>query len=100
MPAEPDDLDAYRSGRLGSAVRHPAFSAGSDPAHLLAVIADALNQCERHGIVVDLEHGAVMTSRGYVLPAGESRLGHRWAIRQRLEPDGDEATNDKRAPRP
>jgi hypothetical protein len=100
MPAAPDALDGYRSGRLGSAVRHPAFSAPSDPAHLLSVVADALNACERHGLVVDLEHGAVMSVRGYVLPVGDARLGHRWAVRQRLEPEGDEALNDKRATRP
>lgn len=58
----------------------------ADPAVLLAAVADALNECERHGIVVDLEHGAALTARGYVLAVGEPRLGHRWAVRSRLDP--------------
>ncbi len=80
---EPDPFPALRSGRLG---RVPAFAAASDPARLLASVADALNACERHGLVVDLEHGAALTSRGYVLPVGDARLGSRWAVRQKMEP--------------
>ena len=68
-----------------------------DAGHLLALVADALNQCERHGLIVDLEHGAVMSTKGYVLPGGDSRLGSRWVVRRRLEPEGDEAINDNRA---
>ncbi len=81
--AEPDPFPAYRSGRLG---RVPAFAPASDPGRLLASVADALNACERYGLIVDLEHGAALTSRGYVLPVGDSRLGSRWAVRERLEP--------------
>lgn len=55
-----------------------------DPAALLAAVADALNACERHGLAVDLEHGAALTTRGYVLPVGDARLGSRWAVRERL----------------
>ncbi len=66
-------------------LRAPAFAPASDPSRLLAAVADALNQCERHGLVVDLEHGAALTTRGYVLPVGDCRLGSRWAVRSRLE---------------
>ena len=86
MPAEaPDPLAGFRSGRLGPAIHPPAFTSASDPARLLAAVADALNQCERHGLAVDLEHGAALTTRGYVLPVGGCRLGSRWAVRSRLE---------------
>ena len=52
---------------------------------------------DRHGVAlaVDLEHGAALTSRGYVLPVGDARLGSRWAVRTRLEAaEDDEAVND------
>lgn len=52
-----------------------------DPARLLAAVADALNACERHGLIPELEHGAVLTRHGYVLPLGDARLGSRWAVR-------------------
>jgi hypothetical protein len=58
----------------------------SDPSRLLAAVADALNACERHGLAVDLDHGAALTSLGYVLPVGDARLGSRWAVRTRLPP--------------
>jgi hypothetical protein len=58
----------------------------TDAARLLGAIADALNNAERHGIAVDLEHGAAMTRYGYVLPSGDGRLGSRWAVRKRLWP--------------
>ena len=61
-----------------------AGSAQPDPAALLARVADALNACERNGVAVDLEHGAALTAAGYVLPAGDARLGMRWAVRTRL----------------
>ena len=79
---DPAPLGSYRSGRLG---RVPAFASSTDPARLLEAVADALNACERNGLAVDLEHGAALTTRGYVLPVGDSRLGSRWAVRQRLE---------------
>ena len=82
MTAESDPLESYRTGRLG---RVPAFAAPNDPARLLAAVAEALNACERNGLAVDLEHGAALTVRGYVLPVGDPRLGSRWAVRQRLE---------------
>ena len=83
--ADPDPFASFRSGRLGPAIHPPAFAAASDAARLLAAVADALNQCERHGLAVDLEHGAMLTAQGYVLPVGDSRLGSRWAVRSRLE---------------
>jgi hypothetical protein len=83
--ADPDPFAAFRSGRLGPAIHPPAFTSASDPSRLLAAVADALNQCERHGLVVDLEHGAALTTQGYVLPVGDCRLGSRWAVRSRLE---------------
>jgi hypothetical protein len=61
----------------------------TDPARLLSLIADALNQCERYGIIVDLEHGAAMTTQGYVLPVGDCRLGSRWAVRAKLPAEGE-----------
>jgi hypothetical protein len=61
-----------------------------DAGRLLAAVAGALNALERAGITADLDHGAVLTARGYVLPAGDARLGSRWAVRMRtgLEPAG------------
>jgi hypothetical protein len=53
-------------------------------ARLLAAVADALNDCERVGLIVDLAGGAVMTSRGYVMAIGDDRLGSRWQPRTRL----------------
>ena len=64
-----------------------AGSAQPDPAVLLARVADALNACERAGLAVDLEHGAALTAAGYVLPAGDARLGCRWQARTRLPHD-------------
>lgn len=55
-----------------------------DPGILLAAVASALNACERAGITVDLEHGAVSTRCGYVVPFGDPRLGSRWTVRSRL----------------
>jgi hypothetical protein len=45
-------------------LRPPAFAASSDPARLLASVADALNALENAGITVDLAGGAVMTPPG------------------------------------
>jgi hypothetical protein len=53
----------------------------ADPARLLGVVADALNQCERAGLVIRLAHGTVVTGHGYVLAVGDSRLGARWQAR-------------------
>ena len=87
-----DPFAGIRSGRLGPAICPPAFAPASDASRLLAAVAEALNACERHGLAVDLEHGAALTARGYVLPVGDSRLGSRWAVRSRLEADADLAT--------
>jgi hypothetical protein len=65
-------------------MRPPAFAAATDPATLLSSLADALNDCERNGLIVDLKAGIAMTSRGYVIPVGDDRLGHRWQARTRL----------------
>ena len=59
----------------------------SDASALLSAAAEALNALERAGIAVDLAHGAVLTGYGYVLPAGDARLGSRWAVRMRIEPE-------------
>ena len=97
--ADPDPFAAFRSGRLGPAIHPPAFASVTDPARLLAAVADALNQCERHGLAVDLEHGAALTARGYVLPVGDARLGSRWAVRSRLETGtGDQQRQAGRVP--
>jgi len=85
MPAEPDPFAAYRRGRLG---RLPASP--TDPHRLLSSVADALNACERAGIIVDLDHGALESRAGYVLPVGDPRLGSRWAVRMRAPSGGDE----------
>jgi len=58
-----------------------------DPARLLGAVAEALNALERAGIAADLAHGAVLTTYGYVLPAGDPRLGSRWAVRTRIDPE-------------
>jgi hypothetical protein len=65
-------------------LRPPAFAAPSDPARLLAAVADALNALENAGITVDLAGGAVMTERGYVMAVGDDRLGSKWQARTRL----------------
>jgi hypothetical protein len=65
-------------------LRPPAFAAATDPARLLAAVADALNALERAGITCDLAGGAVMTDRGYVMAVGDGRLGNRWQARTRL----------------
>ena len=88
-----DRLDVFRTGHLGP--RIPAFGSQSDPAVLLGAVAEALNTCERHGLIVDLERGAVMTSRGYVMPVGDCRLGSRWAVRARTPVPADESSSDK-----
>ena len=62
-----------------------------DAARLLAAVAGALNACERAGIGVRLEHDAVITGRGYVLPFGDGRLASRWAVRPRLDPESPAA---------
>ena len=67
-----------------SRLRPPAFAAPSDPAALLASVADALNALENAGITVDLAGGAVMTDRGYVMAVGDSRLGGKWQARTRM----------------
>ena len=56
----------------------------TDPARLLASVADALNALENAGITVDLAAGAVMTPRGYVMAVGDDRLGCKWQARTRL----------------
>jgi hypothetical protein len=58
----------------------------ADPARLLSSVADALNECERAGIIVDLDHGGLSCRYGYVLPNGDPRLGSRWAARAKKEP--------------
>lgn len=55
-----------------------------DAGRLLGQVAEALNACERAGITVDSPVDAVMTSHGYVIAAGDPRLGSRWAARTRL----------------
>ena len=59
----------------------------ADPQRLLSSVADALNACERAGIILDADNGALSCRPGYVLPAGDGRLGSRWAVRMRLPAD-------------
>ena len=54
-----------------------------DPYRLLIAATDALNALKRDGLVVDLEHGALLTRHGYVMAIGDPRLGLRWAVRMR-----------------
>jgi hypothetical protein len=61
-----------------------------DIAALLSAVSEALNALERAGIAVDLDHGAVLTACGYVLPVGDARLGSRWAVRMRTGPEGSD----------
>lgn len=56
----------------------------ADVAKLLGAVADALNACERAGVVVQLAQGAVWTDRGYVLDIGDPKIGCRWGVRTRL----------------
>lgn len=58
-----------------------------DASRLLSAAAEALNALERAGIAVDLIEGGVLTTYGYVIPAGDVRLGSRWVARMRIEPD-------------
>jgi hypothetical protein len=60
----------------------------ADPGRLLGQVADALNACERAGLVVQLAHGTVVTGHGYVLPVGDPRLGARWQARTLLPAPG------------
>lgn len=94
MTADPDPLTGFRSGRLG-----PLVTAPGDYRRLLTAVADALNACERHGLIVDLERDGAITSRGYVLPVGDSRLGSRWVVRTRLEADERRNTEVSAPPR-
>ena len=77
----------FRSGRPGHPVLPPAFASPADPQRLLSAVADALNQCERHGLIMDAERGAINCRSGHVIPVGDSRLGNRWAARMRLPAD-------------
>lgn len=65
-----------------------------DADRLLAAVADALNACEKAGITVDPDHGAVSSRYGYVLPAGDPRLGARWAVRQKLPAGNGKGDDD------
>ena len=55
---------------------------------LLAALADALNACEKAGILVKLAHYAAITQYGYVLPVRDDDpgrgLGSRYAARTLL----------------
>ena len=56
-------------------------------AGLLSAVADALNACEKAGILVQLAHGATITDQGYVIaPFDEDpgHLGQRWVARTRM----------------
>jgi hypothetical protein len=86
--SDPAPLESYRAGRLG---RVPAFAASTDPARLLSAVADALNALERAGIVTEVDHWAVSTRYGHVIPVGDPRLGSRWAVRPRVPAEGDES---------
>ena len=70
----------------------------TDTTRLLSAVADALNDCERAGMTVDLAAGAVMTPRGYVMALGDGRLGSRWQARTRLwtplSPEDDGSDDD------
>lgn len=65
-----------------------------EPLQALIKVADALNAAERAGLTVDLAHGAVTTSAGFVLPVGDGRLGCRWAARPQLPAEPGRAALD------
>jgi broad specificity phosphatase PhoE len=54
------------------------------PAELLQRVADTLNDCEQHGHLVQVAHGAIITTTGYVLAYGPE--GQRWTVRERTPP--------------
>ena len=70
----------------------------SGPGRLLSAVADALNALERAGIIADMQHGAVLTRYGYVLPGGDGRLGSRWQVRKRLWPAEPPDSSDENQP--
>jgi hypothetical protein len=65
---------------------------------LLTAVADALNACDKAGILVQLAHGAAITNEGYVLAVGDGNvpmMGNRWVARTRaLTPFSDQADDD------
>jgi len=59
----------------------------TEAALLLSAVADALNACEKAGILVQLAHGATITDQGYVLAPFDEDPGHvgqRWVARTRM----------------
>jgi hypothetical protein len=76
-----------------SAALAPPGAARRDPAALLAAVAEALNAAERAGLIIaSLDHGAIKTRAGYVVPFGTAQLGCRWVARSRIpyDPEGGE----------
>ena len=82
MTNPPHDPD-----RTDSSLRNVRTRSGKSARDLLTVLADALNACEKTGLLVYLADGAAITNEGYVLPvggAGEmSMIGERWVARTR-----------------
>jgi hypothetical protein len=87
VTTDPAPLESCRAGRLGGV---PAFASTTDPARLLSAVADALNALERAGITAEVDHWAVSTRYGHVIPVGDPRLGNRWAYRARVPAERDE----------
>ena len=73
--------------RTSSGLRNLRMRSGREAWELLAGLADALNACEKAGLLVYLADGAAITNEGYVLPVGGAddlpALGERWVARTR-----------------
>lgn len=82
MTNPPHDPD-----RTSQALRDARRRSGVEAWKLLKGLADALNACEKAGLLVYLADGAAITNEGYALPvggAGEvSMIGERWVARTR-----------------
>jgi hypothetical protein len=62
-----------------------------EAAHLLSVLADALNACERGGLKVRLRHGGVMeTKGGFVMRSDAEWVPRTRAYTEFGEQEGDD----------
>lgn len=94
MTVPPHDPD-----RTSQGLRNVRMRSGKTAHDLLSAVADALNACEKAGVIVQLAHGAAITNEGYVLPVGGdgevSMIGDRWVARTRaLTEFSDQASGD------
>jgi hypothetical protein len=82
MTNTPHDPD-----RTSPELRNVRVRSGKEAWELLTRLADALNACEKAGLLVGLADGAAITNEGYVLPVGGAgectMIGERWVARTR-----------------